>query len=74
MSGKDHKKSAVHYTQRNLAKEHNSANPEACMTKVGSQKAGKAYISAQLMNLGFKRISSREFINPETNRVRIVPR
>lgn len=74
MSGKDKKKSAVHFTQRNLAKEPNSGNLDSCMVKVGNIKAGKSYIIKQLLDLEYKRLNSRDFENPETHRVRIIPR
>ncbi len=74
MSGKDHKKSAVHFRQRVLTKEHNPQSQEACTIKVGSEKAARTSIVKQLLDLGYTRLSPREFIDPETGRVRVLPR
>jgi len=73
MSGKDHKKSAVHFTARNLAKEPVSGSDNH-MQKVGSPAAGKKFIVQQLLNDGYTRISAREFINPTTGYVKVLPR
>lgn len=73
MSGKDHKKSAVHYTARNLTKEQNPGT-DSHMQRVGSPSAAKKFIVKQLLDLGFVRISSREFVNPNTGCVRVLPR
>lgn len=73
MSGKDRRKSAVHFTARNLSKEINPGS-DAHMEKVGSVNAGRKYIVQQLLRADYKRLSSREFVNPHNGRVRILPR
>lgn len=74
MSGKDNRKSAVYYQQRILTKEPNGSNIDACMMKVGSFSSGRKLLVKQLIDLGFIRLSSREFRDPSTRIVRIISR